>query len=62
MVIASPPQWVQRPVLGLLAPLGRLLGRRPSYERYLTSPQVVDPDPAALALLSTDGRLTAAPA
>ena len=57
MVIASPPPWVQALVFGTLAPIGRLAGRRPSYERYLTSDVVVEPDPEALSLLTSDGRL-----
>src|ERR1700712_3150581 len=36
MVIASPPPWVQNLIFGTLAPIGRLVGRRPSYERYLS--------------------------
>jgi mannose-6-phosphate isomerase-like protein (cupin superfamily) len=57
MVIASPPPWVQSLLFGALAPLGRLAGRRPSYPRYLESDEVVEPDPAADALLTADGRL-----
>jgi quercetin dioxygenase-like cupin family protein len=57
MVVATPPPWVQRLAFGLLAPLGRALGRKPSYERYLSTDVVVEPDPAALALLTPEGRL-----
>lgn len=57
MVIASPPAWAQSLVFGILAPLGRAMGREPSYPRYLSSETVVEPDPAALALLGEDGRL-----
>lgn len=57
MVIVSPPPAVQRIVFGVLAPIGRALGRRPSYEQYLRSEVTVEPDPAALALLDGDGRL-----
>lgn len=57
MVIASPPPWVQTIVFGALAPIGRLAGRRPSYERYLTSEVVVEPDPEALSLLTSGGCL-----
>lgn len=57
MVVASPPPWAQRLVFGLLAPLGRALGRKPTYERYLSSDVVVEPDPEALALLTPEGRL-----
>jgi quercetin dioxygenase-like cupin family protein len=42
---------------GVLAPLGRMLGKRPYYPEYVTSDVVVEPDPAALALLTPDGRL-----
>jgi hypothetical protein len=57
MVVASPPPAVQRLLFGVLAPVGRLRGLQPSYERYLTSEVVVDPDPAALGLLDANGRL-----
>jgi len=57
MVIASPPPAVQRVVFGALVPLGRALGRRPIYEEYLHSEVVVEPDPAALAMLDGDERL-----
>jgi len=62
MVIASPPAWVQNVAFSVLAPLGRALGRRPSYPKYLSSSTVVEPDPAALALLDESGRLRSAPA
>jgi hypothetical protein len=57
MVISSPPPALQRIVFGILAPIGRVLGRRPFYEQYLSSEVVVEPDPAALAIVDTDGRL-----
>jgi quercetin dioxygenase-like cupin family protein len=57
MVIASPPEPVQRVVFGVLGPLGRALGRRPIYPEYLSSADTVEPDPAALALLTPEGRL-----
>lgn len=57
VVIASPPPAVQRVVFGLLAPIGRARGLRPYYQRYIDSDVVVEPDPAALALLDADGRL-----
>lgn len=57
MVFASPPPWVQRILFGTLAPVGRLLGRRPVYERYRTSAEVVTPDAYALTLLDQHGRL-----
>lgn len=61
IVIASPPPWVQRIAFGLLAPLGRARGLEPYYERYLDSDVVVEPDPAALALLDAGGRLRREP-
>lgn len=57
LVIASPPPWVQRIAFGLLAPIGRARGLEPYYQRYVDSEIVVEPDPAALALLDADGRL-----
>lgn len=57
MVIASPPETAQRLMFGVLAPLGRVLGRRPVYPEYLSSAETVEPDPAALALLTPEGRL-----
>jgi mannose-6-phosphate isomerase-like protein (cupin superfamily) len=62
MQIASPPAAVQAIVFGPLAALGRARGLEPSYERYLESDEVVDPDPRALALLDANGRLRAAAA
>jgi hypothetical protein len=57
LVVASPPPAVQALLFGPLAALGRARGLRPSYERHLSSDEVVDPDPRALALLDADGRL-----
>lgn len=57
MVIVSPPPALQRIVFAVLAPLGRALGRRPVYEQYLSTSDVVEPDPAALAMLDGSGRL-----
>jgi quercetin dioxygenase-like cupin family protein len=57
MVVASPPPAVQGVLFGVLAPLGRRLGRRPYYPEYVTSDVIVEPNPAALALLTPDGRL-----
>lgn len=57
MVPASPPAAVQRVLFGILAPIGRAMGRKPVYPEYLRSDVVVDPDPAALALLDETGRL-----
>lgn len=57
MVPASPPVAVQRLAFGILAPIGRARGLKPTYEEYLHTADVVDPDPAALALLDASGRL-----
>jgi quercetin dioxygenase-like cupin family protein len=57
ILIASPPAWLQRAIFGVLAPIGRARGLQPYYERYVNSDVVVEPDPAALALLGADGRL-----
>lgn len=57
MVLASPPAWVQNLAFGVLAPIGRAFGRKPYYPEYLVSDEVVEPDPAALALLDEGGRL-----
>lgn len=57
MVVRSPPPWVQRVLFGALAPIGRRRGLRPLYERYLESELSVEPDPRALALLDSEGRL-----
>jgi quercetin dioxygenase-like cupin family protein len=57
VVFTSPPPALQRSVFAVLAPLGRALGRLPSYPQYMSSDEVVEPDPAALALLTNDGRL-----
>ena len=46
IVFTSPPQWVQRILYGVLAPLGRLLGYRPTYPRHLDIPvQSVEVEP-----------------
>ena len=59
IVFTSPPPWLQRALFAVLAPLGRALGRQPSYPEYLMSDEVVEPDPDAVALLTVDGRLRA---
>ena len=59
IVFTSPPPWLQRALFAVLAPLGRALGRQPSYPEYLMSDEVVEPDPEAVALLTVDGRLRA---
>jgi mannose-6-phosphate isomerase-like protein (cupin superfamily) len=57
MVVAKPPPWAQKILFGVLAPIARARGLKPTYDEYLTSSVVVEPDPAALALLGEDGRL-----
>jgi hypothetical protein len=57
MVIASPPPLVQRLMLGALAPIGRLLGRQPSYEKYYTSAPTAQIAPDAVSMVTPDGRL-----
>jgi len=57
MVVAKPPAWVQSIAFGALAPIARMRGLKPTYEEYLTSDVVVEPDPAALELIREDGRL-----
>jgi hypothetical protein len=57
MVVAKPPPWVQRLAFGVLAPIAKSRGLRPTYPEYLTSDVRVEPDPAALALVGADGRL-----
>lgn len=57
MVVASPPPWLQKLAFGLLAPLGRLRGLKPTYPEYQSSTTVVELSPEALELLTPDGRL-----
>lgn len=57
IVVASPPPWAQKLIFAVLAPLGRARGLQPKYDQYLHSAEVVEPDPAALALLDASGRL-----
>ncbi|WP_369275869.1 cupin domain-containing protein [Streptomyces sp. R11] len=57
IVFSSPPPWLQRLLFGALAPVGRMLGRRPVYPDYLVSTDVVEPSATAMALLDSDGRL-----
>lgn len=57
MVAAKPPPWLQTLIFGLLAPIARARGLKPTYPEYLNSDVVVDPDPEALALIGPDGRL-----
>jgi hypothetical protein len=44
-------------MLGALAPIGRLLGRQPSYEKYYTSAPTAQIAPDALNMVTADGRL-----
>jgi quercetin dioxygenase-like cupin family protein len=57
IVFTAPPPALQRAMFAVLAPLGRALGRKPFYPEYTVWEEVVEPDPAALALLTDDGRL-----
>jgi mannose-6-phosphate isomerase-like protein (cupin superfamily) len=57
MIPASPPEAVQRVAFGILGPIGRALGRQPTYQQYLETDDRVEPAPAALALLAPGGRL-----
>jgi mannose-6-phosphate isomerase-like protein (cupin superfamily) len=59
MVISSPPPWVQRPLFLILASIGHTTGLEAAYPEYLTSDEVVEPAPEAMALLGEDGRLRA---
>jgi hypothetical protein len=57
MVVTSPAPAVQRPLFLLLAAIGHTTGLKAAYPKYLTSDEVVEPSPRALALLTEDGRL-----
>jgi quercetin dioxygenase-like cupin family protein len=57
IVFTSPSPRLQRAMFAVLGPLGRALGRRPSYPKYLNSSETVELDPAALDLLADNGRL-----
>jgi hypothetical protein len=57
MVMEKPPRWVQSLAFGVLAPIARVRGLKPSYPQYLSSDVVAEPDPEALALIGGDGRL-----
>jgi quercetin dioxygenase-like cupin family protein len=57
MVVTSPPRPVQKAMFALLGPIGRARGLEPKYDRYLSSEEVVELDPRALALLDERGRL-----
>jgi quercetin dioxygenase-like cupin family protein len=57
MVITSPPPAVQRPLFLLLASIGHTTGLKAAYPEYLTSDEVVEPSPEAMALVTDDGRL-----
>jgi hypothetical protein len=37
IVVAKPPPWVQNVVFGVLAPIARARGLKPTHEEYLTS-------------------------
>lgn len=57
IVFTSPPRIVQRLTIPPLALIGTLRGRKPMYEEYLEPAETAEPDPAALAQLTEDGRL-----
>jgi mannose-6-phosphate isomerase-like protein (cupin superfamily) len=51
----KPPRAVQRVLFGVLAPIGRAVGYRATYDEYMQRPtERVEPDPAVLALLDGD--------
>jgi quercetin dioxygenase-like cupin family protein len=56
-MMASPPPWVQRLLFAALAPVGRLMGLRASYPKYLESADIEEAAAEALALLDEHGRL-----
>ena len=53
----KPPAIVQKLTIPPLAALGRRRGRKPMYPEYLEGGPTEAPDPAALAQLTSDGRL-----
>ena len=57
VVFTEPPPLVQRIVSPPLAALGRLRGYKPFYPEYIEPTERAEPDPAALAELTEDGRL-----
>ncbi|UJA21428.1 cupin domain-containing protein [Thermoleophilia bacterium SCSIO 60948] len=57
IAFTSPPALVQRVLFPPLAIVGRLVGKRPSYERFTRTEEMFDADPRALAALTPDGRL-----
>ena len=46
-----PPRFIQRPLFAVLAPIGRALGYRPYYERYLRPHARCEPVPELMALV-----------
>jgi quercetin dioxygenase-like cupin family protein len=46
-----PPRFIQRALFGVLAPIGRALGYRPYYERYLRPHVRCEPVPELMALV-----------
>jgi mannose-6-phosphate isomerase-like protein (cupin superfamily) len=56
----DPPRFVQRLMFGLLAPVGRMLGYRPCYERYMRPCARVEVIPELLAFADEGGRAAAA--
>jgi hypothetical protein len=57
MIPEKPPAAVQKLIFAVFGPIGRAMGRKPTYPEYLETDVVVEPDPAALALVGADGRL-----
>ena len=55
MVVTSPAPAAQRPLFLLLAAIGHTTGLKAAYPKYLTSDQVVEPSPRALALIASSG-------
>lgn len=47
----QPPRMIQRALFGVLAPIGRALGYRPYYERYLRPHARCEPVPELMALV-----------
>ena len=57
VVFSTPPPLVQRLLFGVLAPIGRLVGKQSVYPEYLFSRDLVEPAAEGLALLDLHGRL-----
>jgi quercetin dioxygenase-like cupin family protein len=55
--MAGPPQFIQRPMLAVLAAIGRLRGLKAYYPEFEEPVEVVEPAADALALVGHDGYL-----